>query len=83
MPEQPLSDIARKILEYIVKNDPTQPGQVKYQSREEITGMLRLSLSEYDQACGELASQRLIVSDQPGSGDLDFIAPTPAGRQLV
>ena len=83
MSTQPLSEIAQKILAYICKNNPAGSGETRYQSREDITGMLRLSLSEYDEAAGELAGLGLVVSDQPYSGDLDFIAPTQAGHLRV
>ena len=74
---------ARQILEYLCRSEPYERCPVSFHSRGEITGELRLSLIEYDQACGQLARLRLIVTDQPTSGDCDFIAPTKAGRRLV
>jgi hypothetical protein len=79
----PLDETARRILEYICQRQPAEGEPPVFHSRMDITGMLRLSLSEYDEACGRLAAANLIASDQPASGDLDYIAPTPAGRQYL
>ena len=76
-----LAETERRILEFICRYIAPQSGQ--YESRQTLTGELRLSLSEYDEACRRLIQLGLISTDQPLSGDSDFIAPTLAGRALV
>jgi len=83
MPDLPLDETDRRILEYLCRAQSFERIPPVFASRGDISGMLRLSLNEYDEACGRLAARRLIRSDQPGSGDLDFIAPTRAGRRTV
>lgn len=73
-----LDETERRILAFICRYLAPQSGQ--YESRQTLTGELRLSLSEYDEACRRLIQLGLISTDQPLSGDCDFIAPTPAGR---
>ncbi len=76
-----LDDIQRRILAFICRTIP--PGSPNFESRQTLTGELRLSLSEYDEACGRLVRLGLIATDQPFSGDCDYITPTPAGRALA
>jgi hypothetical protein len=78
-----INETARRILEYICSLQPADRQAPVFQSRRDITGMLRLSLSEYDEACRRLDAAHLIISDQPGSGDLDFIAPTQEGFRYL
>jgi hypothetical protein len=78
-----LDEFERQILEFLCRWIPYESNPPRFERREEVCGELRLSLSEYDAACGRLERKRLIVSDQPASGELDFVAPTKAGRRLV
>jgi protein-tyrosine phosphatase len=77
-----LDDISRQILEFICRREPVDRDPPVFLRREDIAGELRLSLREYDEACGQLSRYRLIFTDQPASSDVDFIAPTRAGRLL-
>ena len=75
-----LDETQRRILAFVCRW--VSPGSGEYESRQTLTGELRLALSEYDEACRGLIRFGLITTDQPLSGDCDFIAPTPAGRAL-
>lgn len=79
-PSYTLDETQRRILAFICRW--VSPGSGQYESRQTLTGELRLALSEYDEACRGLIRFGLIVTDQPMSGDCDFIAPTQAGRAL-
>jgi hypothetical protein len=78
-----LEENARRILVFVCQNAPEENPPQHFQRRNDIAGSLRLSLSEYDDACRQLVRHRLIVTDPPAAPDCDNIAPTPAGRQLV
>ena len=78
-----LEQNARRILDFVCRTLPDENPPQHFQSRVDIAGMLRLSLSEYDEACGQLVQLRLIVTDPPAAPDCDYIAPTPAGRRLA
>ena len=78
-----LEHISRRILDFVCRTLPEENPPQHFQHRDDIAGMLRLSLSEYDEACGQLVRLRLIVTDPPAAPDCDFIAPTPAGRRLA
>lgn len=83
MPPIELDEFERQILEFLCRWIPFESNPPRFERREEVCGELRLSLSEYDAACGRLERKRLIFSDQPASGELDFVAPTKAGRRWV
>jgi hypothetical protein len=78
-----LEENARRILDLVCRVLPEENPPQHFQYRNDIAGLLRLSLSEYDEACGQLIRLRLIVTDPPAAPDCDFIAPTSAGRRLV
>ncbi len=78
-----LDEIQQRILVFVCRHIPaSSPPGTQFESRQAVTGELRISLSEYDQACGALIRLGLLISDQPLSGDCDFIAPSAAGRAL-
>ena len=83
MDEMKLDDIERQILEAVCRRVPFERNPPQYETRGDLTGSLRLALNEYDRACGALIRLGLIASDQPFSGECDFITPRRAGRRLV
>ena len=83
MDEMKLDDIERQILEAVCRRVPFERNPPQYETRGDLTGSLRLSLNEYDRACSALLRLGLIASDQPFSGECDFITPRRAGRRLV
>jgi hypothetical protein len=78
-----LGATARRILEFVCRTLPNEDPPEHFQNRTDIAGELRLSLSEYDDACRELTRERLIVTDPPTAPDCDWIAPSAKGRQAV
>ena len=78
-----LEENARRILDFVCRVIPEENPPRHFQHRDDIAGLLRLSLSEYDEACGQMARLRLIVTDPPAAPDCDYIAPTPTGRRLA
>jgi hypothetical protein len=74
---------ARRILEFVCRTLPVENPPEHFQNRTDISGELRLSLAEYDDACRQLTREHLIVTDPPNAPDCDWIAPSAKGRQVV
>jgi hypothetical protein len=83
MVEIALDEEARRILAFVCRTLPPEDPPIHFQNRTDIAGELRLSLSEYDEACRQLVRERLIVTDPPNAPDCDWIAPTPKGRRAI